>query len=83
MTRTRALQIFSHHGFCLKNLANLVTFAERKFVKKRVIEQNMYLFSNSEEFFFEFYYIDEIVTENEGNVEVISVTRFAYLKPYN
>ena len=30
----------------------------------------------SEEYFFsEFYYPDEIVTENEGNVEVLSISR--------
>ena len=41
----------------------------------------------SEDFFSEFWYPDEIVTENEGNVEVFSISfyfaRFAYLKPYN
>ena len=29
----------------------------------------------SEDFFYEFYYPDEIVTGNEGNVEVLSVSR--------
>ena len=40
------------------------------------IEQNTYLFLTirSEDFFSEFYYPDEIVTENEGNV-VLSISR--------
>ena len=66
---------FSRHGFCLQNLANLVTFTERNFPKKQEFEQNMYLFFNyaSEDFFSEFYYPNEIVTENEGNLEVLSI----------
>ena len=39
--------------------------------------------SSEEDFFSEFYYPNEIVTENEGNVEVLYFGRFAYLKPYN
>ena len=31
--------------------------------------------SSEEDFFSEFYYPDEIVTENEGNVEVLSISR--------
>ena len=30
---------------------------------------------HSEDFFSEFYYPDEIVTETEGNVEVLSISR--------
>ena len=39
----------------------------------------------SEDFFAEFYYPDEIVTKNDGNVEVLSISRalLKYLKPYN
>ena len=38
----------------------------------------------SEDFFSEFYHPDEFVTEHGGNVEVLyTVTRFAYLRPYN
>ena len=29
----------------------------------------------TEDFLSEFYYLDEIVTENEGNVEVLSISR--------
>ena len=29
----------------------------------------------SEEFFFEFYYPDEFVAENEGKLEVLSISR--------
>ena len=29
----------------------------------------------SEEYFFSEFYLDEIVTENEGNVEVLSISR--------
>ena len=38
-----------------------------------------------EDFFSEFYYPDEIVMENEGNVQGSSFyfSRFAYLNPYN
>ena len=31
--------------------------------------------SSKEDLFSEFYYPDEIVTENEGNVEVLSISR--------
>ena len=65
-------------------------FAERNFVKKQEIEENTYLFFiyaflTSFFFFliFFFFYPDEIVTEYVGNVEVLSISRFAYLKPYN
>ena len=67
---------FSCHGFCLQNLANLVTFAETS-LKKQEIEQNTYLsltMRSEEDFFSEFYYPDEIVTENEVNVEVLSLS---------
>ena len=37
----------------------------------------------SEDFFSEFDYPDKIVTENAGSVEVLSISRFACLKPYN
>ena len=30
---------------------------------------------SEEDFFSQFYYPDEIVTENEGNVEVLSISR--------
>ena len=46
--------------------------------KKQEIEQTRIspLTMSSEEYFFsEFYYLDEIVTENEGNVEVLSISR--------
>ena len=36
----------------------------------------------SKDFFSEFYYPDEILMENEGNVEV-QFARFAFLKSYN
>ena len=36
-----------------------------------------------EDFFFQFYYPDEISKENEGNAEVRYFARFANLKPYN
>ena len=57
-----------------------MTFAERDFVKKQKFEQNTYLFFNYRYAFWrrllsEFYYPDEIVTENEGNVEVLSISR--------
>ena len=38
---------------------------------------------SEEDFFSEFYLPEEIVTENGGNVEVLSIARFAYLKPCN
>ena len=40
---------------------------------------------SKEDFFSEFYYPDEMVTENEGTVEVLSILRALhnYLKPYN
>ena len=31
--------------------------------------------SSEEDFFSKFYYSDKIVTENEGNVEVLSISR--------
>ena len=45
-------------------------------LKKQEIEQNTNLFfhyGSEEDLFSEFYYPDEIVTENEGNVEVLSI----------
>ena len=48
---------FSRHGFCLQNLANVVSM------------------SSEEDFFSEFYYPDEIVTKNEGNVGVLPISR--------
>ena len=45
--RPRALQIFPTR-VCLQNLANLMTLAERIFVKKHGIEQNTYLYLNYE-----------------------------------
>ena len=37
-----------------------------------------------EDSFSEFYYPNEILTENEGNVEVLSIScPLPYLKPYN
>ena len=40
---------------------------------------------SKEDFFSEFYYPDEMVTENEGTVEVLYILRALhnYLKPYN
>ena len=67
---------FSHHGFCLQNLANLVTFAERNFVKSQSKKLNKTRIScltmRSEEVFFsQFYYSSKIAMEN---VEVLSIS---------
>ena len=56
-----------------------MTIAERNFVKKKEeIEQNT-IFSltmrSDKDFFSDFYYPDEIVTGNEGNVEVLYISR--------
>ena len=56
-----------------------MTFAERKFVKKRKKLNKTRIststMSSKEELFSEFYYPDEIATENEGNVEVLSISQ--------
>ena len=46
--------------------------------KKQEIEQNTYLFFNYafwRRFLSELYYPDEIVTENEGNIEALPISR--------
>ena len=51
---------------------------ERNFVKKakKLNKTRSSSFSmSSEDFFSVFYYPDEIVTENEGNVEVLSISQ--------
>ena len=66
-----------------------MTFAERNFVKKEKKKKrklnkksiSSLTMRSGEHFFSEFYYRDEIVTENEGYVEVLA--RFVYMKPYN
>ena len=63
-----------------------MTFAERNFVKSK--ELNKILISSlttgsAEDFFYEFYYPDEIVTGNQSNVEVLSISRCTCLKPHN
>ena len=66
---------FSRHGFCLHTLANLVPFAERNFSKKlNETPISSLTMSSEEDFFSEFYHSDKIVTENEGNVEVLSIS---------
>ena len=64
---------FYRHGFCLQNLANLVretSLQSKKLNKTRISS----LIMSSEDFFSEFYYPDEIVMENEGSVEVVSIS---------
>ena len=56
-----------------------MTFPEKKktSLKKQEIEQTRFFFNYEfwRRFFSEFYYPDEIVTKNEGNVEVFSISR--------
>ena len=50
---------------------NFVTKASKKLNKTRISSLTM----RSQDFFSEFYYPEEIVTENVGNVEVLSISR--------
>ena len=52
-----------------------MTFAERNFVKKsKKLNISSLTMRSEKDLFSEFYYPDEIVTENEGNVEVLSIS---------
>ena len=57
-----------------------MTFAESS-LKEQEIKQNTYLFLSysSEDFFSEFDYHDKIVTENEGSVDVFSISRAVHV----
>ena len=51
---------FSRHGFCLQNLANLVTVGKQEIEQTRMSSLTM---RSEEDFFSEFNYPDEIVTK--------------------